>query len=195
MGNVVIIICIIAIVVFLFKNLDESAHKSASSAHSATSKVTASCAPKPAETLEEQNLYYCVSRFIGAISTIREHCSWRSQFQGGCIQITRQENGTYNVGGHYDHDSDYDILNQLQRGSYLNYLGMKYVEDGFSYQLSGIDQRRFSVISIEDKRMFITDQYVVSALIERFGSGIKIDTAWTRSNSTFVSFSFPGSHS
>lgn len=195
MGNVLTIVGIIAIVVFLYKILDGPARRNASSTRVVTPQATTVNAPRPTETLEEQNLYYCINRFIGAISTIREYCRWRSWFQGGCIQITRLENGTYEIGGHYDHDSNYDIQNQLRRGGYLDYLGMQYAEDGFTYRLSGIDQRRFSAISADDKRVFITDQYVVSALTDRFGTEIKIRVAWTRDNSTFVSFSFPESNS
>lgn len=68
---------------------------------------------------------------------------------------------------------------------------MKYVEAGFSYQVDGIDPNRDGVITTVDNRMIITDNYIVSTLKERFGARINIEIAWTKDDTTFVSFNFP----
>lgn len=143
------------------------------------------------DTLEQQSLYYCIARFIGAISTLRTQSnSWRSSFQGGSIGITQRNDGLYDVDGFYDHDSNYGVESALRGGGYLDYLGMKYVDDGLSYHIKGIDQRRSSS-GVETNRMFITHNYIVSKLKERFGMSINIEAAYTKDSVAYVSFNFP----
>lgn len=191
MGILVVVVIIVAVIVFFAKSANKSDHKSTSYSNTSASYAAPVSYSKPVDTIDKQHLYSCIARFVGAISTIRDQCSWRSWTQGGCIQVTRKEDGSYHIHGSYDHDSNYNIQNTLQGGGYLDYFGMKYVEDGFSYQVDGIDPNRDGVITTVDNRMLITDNYIVSTLKERFGARINIKTAWTKDNTTFVSFNFP----
>lgn len=187
-----IVIAVIALVLFvIFKNMNKNANTNTSNSYVSSSTAKSVSNARPVDTLDKQHLYTCVSRFVGAVSTIRDRCSYRSWTQGGCLQIKRNEDGTYYINGHYDHDSNYDILNTLQKGGYLDYFGMEYVEDGFTYHIDGIDPNRDDVVSSVDDRLCINDNYIVSELKERFGTKINIKTAWTKDDSAFVSFNFP----
>lgn len=185
----VAVIVIVAIVV-LIKKAKKRTSKASSHSRFSESEASRSSPPESIDTLEKQDVYACLARYIGAISALREHCTWRSSAQGGCIQVTRTEDGRYNVGGHYDHDSNYDVLLTLQRGGYLDYFGMKYVDDGFSYHVEGIDPGKQGYCA-DNKSMLITDQYIVSSLHKRFGASINITDVRTSEDSTCIFFDFP----
>ena len=188
--GVVIIAVIIIVAVVILKNSKRDSQRRSSYEPISSSQATPKSDSKPKDTIEEQNLYSCVARFVGAISAIRDQCSWRSSTQFGFIEVARDEAGIYNISGRYDHDSNYNVQNALQQGGYLDYLGMRYVEDGFSYQVNGIEPNRNSSLSIADNQMYVTDKYLVSSLQERFGSTIHIKASWTKDNRASVSFEF-----
>ena len=188
--GVLIVAIIIIVAIVLLKNSKKDSQGRPSYATNSSSQATPKSDSKPKDTIEEQNLYSCVARFVGAISAIRDQCSWRSSTQNGYIEVAKDEAGIYNISGRYDHDSNYNVQNALQQGGYLDYLGMRYVEDGFSYQVNGIDPNHNSSLSIDNNQMYITDKYLVSSLQERFGSAINIKTSWTRDKRASVSFEF-----
>lgn len=193
-GGITIGVFIVAIIVIVgvvvLKNSNKDSQRRSFYETVSSSQATPNSDSKPRNTIEEQNLYSCVARFIGAISTIRDQCTWRSLTQHGYIEVMRDEVGTYIISGGYDHDNNYNVQNALQQGGYLDSLGMRCIEDGFSYQVNGFDPNHNSSLSIDDNRMYITGKYLVSSLQERFGSTINIKASWTRDNRASVSFEF-----
>lgn len=186
----IIVAIIIIVIVVLLKNSNKGGQRRSYYEATPSPQATPKSESSPKDTIEEQNLYSCVARFVGAISTIRDQCNWRSSTQFGYIEVTRDKAGLYAISGRYDHDSNYNVQNALQQGGYLDYYGMRYVEDGFSYQVNGIDPNHVSRVSYDDNRMLITDKYLISSLQERLGSTINIKASWTRDDTASVSFDF-----
>ena len=153
-------------------------------AHNGTARISYFKELHRLETGDVAYIYYQGIKYTYQVNTIYD------VLKDGDVEVMRDEAGIYNISGRYDHDSNYNVQNALQQGGYLDYFGMKYVEDGFSYQVNGIDPNHNSSLSIDDNRMYITDKYLVSSLQERFGSTITIKTSWTRDNRASVSFEF-----
>ena len=107
--------------------------------------------------------------------------------------ISRNEDGTCDVGGSYNADvGNIRIREILQKGNYLDYFGMKLIDEGFSYHVKGIDPNRGGVaVTANNRLLLINDSYLISELKRRFGTSINIEAAWTKENQVYVGFNFP----
>ena len=87
------------------------------------------------DSIDQQLFTQNLARFCGAIKTVRAANDWRSTFQHAGIHVELESNGTIHISASYEHDSNFNVLSSLSKGGYLDYIGFKYREDGFNYDI------------------------------------------------------------